>query len=95
MDGIGREQTLTSEGVGERFRALRASAPSEFGPATDQQAEQWHRRTVAGAEAASQWFAAAFHLRLLLANGPADEDLDKRLRIAEQRHRDGPPVEEP
>jgi hypothetical protein len=46
---------------------------------------RWHRAEVADSEAKQQWFAAAFHLRQLLAANPSDADqLRKRLKRDEQ-----------
>jgi hypothetical protein len=89
LDGLGREVALTSAEVRERFEALRAKYPAEFGPAAGPEAARWHADRAADAEGAGQWFAAAFHLRALLALTPSDASLNRRLGEAEKRHRDG------
>jgi predicted Zn-dependent protease len=42
----------------------------------------WHRRQAAAAEDAKQWYAAAFHLRRLLANDPGNVEYLERLGAA-------------
>jgi hypothetical protein len=46
----------------------------------------WQEREAARHEKAGQWFAAAFHLRQLLAHKPADADkLKERLKRCEEK----------
>jgi tRNA A-37 threonylcarbamoyl transferase component Bud32 len=46
---------------------------------------RWHHSQAAEAEAAAQWFAAAFHLKQLLAHDPNDADLQRRLKAVQER----------
>jgi hypothetical protein len=48
----------------------------------------WHRREAAECEKAADWFAAAFHLRQLIAlDEPDAEKLRERLKLCEDRLR--------
>ena len=52
---------------------------------------RWHRAEAAASEAKHQWFAAAFHLRQLLAAKPDDtEQLRERLKRCEEKLRESP-----
>ena len=49
---------------------------------------RWHRTEAADSETKQQWFAAAFHLRQLLAAKEADSDkLQERLKRCEDKLR--------
>ena len=45
----------------------------------------WHAQQADESEKAEQWFAARFHLRLLVEHAPEDAALAKRLKIAEEK----------
>jgi Tfp pilus assembly protein PilF len=51
----------------------------------------WHRRQAADYEKAGQWYAAAFHLRRLLASDSGNVEYLERLGAA--LYRDGRPAE--
>jgi len=45
----------------------------------------WHTQQADESEKANQWFAAAFHLRLLVQHAPEDQKLAARLKAAEDK----------
>jgi hypothetical protein len=52
----------------------------------------WHTQQADESEKAEQWFAAAFHLRLLVQHAPNDAALAARLAVVEAKL--NPPVRE-
>lgn len=77
LDDRGLRRALTSRELADTFAALRASQPADFAWPADSAA--WHHQSAALAESERDLFAAAFHLRALLARTPDDAALAARL----------------
>lgn len=77
LDERGLRRALTSRELADTFAALRAGQPADFSWPSDSAA--WHHPSAALAESERDLFAAAFHLRALLARSPDDTTLAARL----------------
>ena len=76
---------LTTEETQKLFTELKAKYPADF-TVTPAQAMAWHREQLDDAARDQDWFAVAFHLRVLLREYAfADVELMTRLRAAEAK----------
>jgi WD40 repeat protein len=85
IDDAGAFIPLTAEESQAAFAELRRKYPADFTTPSDG-AAAWHREQAAEAEANREWFAAAFHLRVLATEfGAAGVERPERLRDAEAK----------
>jgi tetratricopeptide (TPR) repeat protein len=81
LDAAGGLVPSDSAALREEWLRLREAAPEDFATAPPAVAA-WRNRQAAEAEAAGQWFAAAWHLDHLLADRPDDADTRRRRAAA-------------
>jgi hypothetical protein len=84
FDDDGPLRPLTEEEWRQAARELEAHGGDWEKP---RDARTWHAGEASDAEAAGQWFAAAFHLRRLLADDP--DNAEYRERLGEALYHDG------
>ena len=77
-----------SESLETLWRSLREQYPAGFA-ASAHEISRWHECEAEHSEHDKQWFAAAFHLRQLLALQPGDSSLNERLMRAEAHLKTG------
>ena len=81
LDAAGGLDPFEAADLREEWVKLKAAAPGDFSTAPAAVAD-WRRRQASDAEAAGQWFAAAWNLDRLLADAPDDPDLRRRRAVA-------------
>jgi tetratricopeptide (TPR) repeat protein len=81
LDPAGGLIPYDSIALRDEWAALRAKAPGDFSTSPSA-VTAWRKRQATAAEAAGQWFAAAWQLDHLLADAPDDGDFRRRRAAA-------------
>jgi WD40 repeat protein/tetratricopeptide (TPR) repeat protein len=81
LDAAGGLVPSDSAALRDEWARLKAATPDDFA-APPPAVTAWRKRQAADAEAAGQWFAAAWHLDRLIAAGPDDADTRRRRATA-------------